>query len=1027
MPPKEKVNNNQKIKVLRAELKEVQKKLDEQKYLIQNNSAIIQAALNQSNKACIFVDPHLNITEYNTLAKSLFSNFKGSGISAAKKILHLLPEDESRDFLNEIKEAFSGKPIKKEKSFRQTDGSRQNFSVTYIPVSAHPDHVSAVIITFSPLKILEQGSTISLIHSLNERIKEQSCLIKMVELCNTATDIKELLSNAVNIIPEGWQFPEITSAVIRFEGKVFTSVGHKSSPWFQRSEKKTSSNKKMEVSVFYQKQMPVADDGPFLKEEAQLIRDISNNLVSSIDQIIAREKIRQKEQYLFTILNSDPQCVKLVASDGTLLDMNPAGLHMIEAQDQPEAAIGNKIHKLIHPEDLPIFTGLHENALKGKKGEAQFRIIGLKGTQRWMENTSVPFKDNRGKITSVMSVAHDITDKKNLQQLLDNASQMARIGGWELDMVNNTIFWSKITREIHEVEDGFEPDLESGINFYRSDYRSKVRKAIQDCADHGIPFDFEFPIVTGKGREKWVRAIGQGDFRNGKCVKIFGSFQDIHRTKSSELALEKAYEEKKTILESIGDAFFAVDENWTVTYWNKEAETLLDMDRNNILGKNLWTIYRDAVELDFYAQYHKAMDTGKSVAFEEYYPTVNKWFEVNAYPSEKGLSVYFKDISLRKLSEQAIKATNERFEKVTEATNDAIWDWDIVQNTIYWGNGFKTLFGYDVDKKTASSVSWTTYIHEEDVAAVKASLSKVIEDKSRSNWEHEYRYIRANGEHAFVVNRGVIIRDDKGKAIRMVGAMTDITHRKEYEASLKKLNEKLEQRAMELAISNEDLEQFAFVASHDLQEPLRMITSFLALLKQNYSDQLNDNAQKYIYFAVDGAQRMRQIILDLLEFSRVGKQKDKIQPVDLNLILEETCHIQKGLIEEKNAVISYQNLPKLNSYRAPLLQIFQNLIGNALKYSQKGIPPQITVTARDMDGEWQIAVQDNGIGIEKEYFNKIFVIFQRLHGKDEYEGTGIGLAIVKKIVENMKGRIWVASELGRGSTFYFTLKKIPFK
>ncbi len=240
---------------------------------------------------------------------------------------------------------------------------------------------------------------------------------------------------------------------------------------------------------------------------------------------------------------------------------------------------------------------------------------------------------------------------------------------------------------------------------------------------------------------------------------------------------------------------------------------------------------------------------------------------------------------------------------------------------------------------------------------------------------------------------------------------------------LKNLNVTLEKRAKELTLSNEELEQFAYVASHDLQEPLRMVTSFLSQLEKKYDNQLDDKAKQYIDFAVDGATRMRHIILDLLEYSRIGRDEDEeeVVKVDIAEIIEQAKVILRKTIEEKNAKIIHKDMPIVMAYQAPILLVFQNLISNGLKYARADVDPVIEISAKELNNEWQFAVKDNGIGINKDYNNKIFVIFQRLHNKDVYSGTGMGLAIVKKIIENFGGKIWLESEEGKGSIFYFTL------
>ena len=299
----------------------------------------------------------------------------------------------------------------------------------------------------------------------------------------------------------------------------------------------------------------------------------------------------------------------------------------------------------------------------------------------------------------------------------------------------------------------------------------------------------------------------------------------------------------------------------------------------------------------------------------------------------------------------------------------------------------------------------------------------VFEKTDAFYWGEEYRLLKANGEYAYVHDKGYIIRNENGKALRMIGATHDITSLKENEINLKKLNQDLRDQARALADSNSELEQFAYVASHDLQEPLRMVTSFLSLLEINYADKFDDKGKKYIHFAVDGAKRMRQIILDLLEISKVGRAEDNMELIDLNLLVNEILQLLQNQIDENKTVIEIGELPVLYAYRPSLMQVFQNLVGNSLKYKRKDIATQIKITATEQNEYWQFSVADNGIGIEEEYFSKIFIIFQRLHNQNEFSGTGIGLAITKKIIENLGGKIWLQSEPGKGTTFYFTIKK----
>ena len=254
--------------------------------------------------------------------------------------------------------------------------------------------------------------------------------------------------------------------------------------------------------------------------------------------------------------------------------------------------------------------------------------------------------------TGRLALVSDITEKRELEELLHHATTMARIGGYEYDPVARTMFWSPMTRDIHEVGDGFTPSLESTIAFYREGAsRTALSEAGYRALKEGIPWDLELQIVTAAGNERWVRVIGKADHRDGRCTRIYGSFQDIDTRKKAELKVLHIAEEKNHILESVGDAFYAVDTQWNITYWNREAERVLKRERSGAIGKNLWELYPEIVGTDYHTHYHRAVREKTVQQFEAYYEPVQMWTEVSVYPSPMGLSIYFKDITQRKQAE----------------------------------------------------------------------------------------------------------------------------------------------------------------------------------------------------------------------------------------------------------------------------------------------------------------------------------------------------------------------------------------
>ncbi len=336
----------------------------------------------------------------------------------------------------------------------------------------------------------------------------------------------------------------------------------------------------------------------------------------------------------------------------------------------------------------------------------------------------------------------------------------------------------------------------------------------------------------------------------------------------------------------------------------------------------------------------------------------------------------------------------------------------------------------DVNKSTESATGYSKdeligtdfsdYFTEPEKA--RSGYKQVFKEGSVYDYPLEIKH--KHGKITPVLYNASVYTDESSEVIGVFAAARDINEMKKAENKLKgyqdTLEEKVKKRTEELAKSNADLEHFAYVASHDLREPLRMITSFLQLLERRYNDKLDQDANEFIGFAVDGAKRLNDMINDLLEYSKVTNKEQVFRPVKLEKVLEEALINLIVPTEEHNAIIDYDPLPTVNGDEKLLVQLFQNLIGNAIKYhGQK--PPKIHISSTKENNQYIISIKDNGIGIDSQHLDRIFIIFQRLHRNDEYEGTGIGLAIAQKIVHQHGGQIWAKSEPGKGTTLYFTI------
>lgn len=486
---------------------------------------------------------------------------------------------------------------------------------------------------------------------------------------------------------------------------------------------------------------------------------------------------------------------------------------------------------------------------------------------------------------------------ENLNDLYNDTMQAVRLGYWQLDIVNNKLFWSPVVYEIHEVDPSEEVDVEKAIKFYHRDFQDLISEALNKAINDGEPWDLELKIVTKTGVPLWVRAIGKAEFENGKAVRLRGLFQDIDWLKTRE----------QELLESQSAL--------------KEAEDMAQLGN---------------------------------------------------------------------------------------------WKWYVESDKHFWSEGRFKVLGYDADEVAPSFEAAMELVHVEDRSWVEEKVRTAIVNKE--SYEITYRIITSKGELKVLVDKGDFVESLTYKASYYFGIVRDITkdHLRE---------QKLQESLKSLERSNRELKDFAYVASHDLQEPLRGITSYLQLLEMGYANLFDDEAKMYMDSIINASTRMKKLINDLLTISRLDTANRQAEQVDLNEVLSIVKANLEMSINESGAEISYAELPVVTGDESRMVRLFQNLIGNAIKFRRAGVVPKVEIEWEQVGQKVGFKVSDNGIGIKPDYFDRIFTIFQRLHTREEYEGTGVGLAICKKIVESHGSRIKVESEVGKGSSFLFELDK----
>jgi len=372
------------------------------------------------------------------------------------------------------------------------------------------------------------------------------------------------------------------------------------------------------------------------------------------------------------------------------------------------------------------------------------------------------------------------------------------------------------------------------------------------------------------------------------------------------------------------------------------------------------------------------------------------------------------DITERKEIEAEIIKNRERLNEAQKLSKIGSWDYNLITHELFWSEELYHIFELQKTPPEQLFEACRKKFHPDDLSNLDEAIKLASEKGETVVYEH--RIILKNGSTRYLNGLAEIINDEEGKPLWLKGTTQDITERKEYE-------EKLRQNNIQLDLKNKELEQFAFIASHDLQEPLRTISSFTELLTEEYSAKMDANANTYVRFISQSANHMRDLISGLLEYSRIGNNR-VLMKTDCNVILNNVLNNLYANITESGMTFNTDPLPVLIAYPMELELLFQNLVNNSIKFRKKDIRPELRITVQKKNDEWIFSFADNGIGIDPKYYEKIFLLFQRLHTRDVYKGYGIGLSHCKKIVELHNGKIWVESKPGEGSVFYFTIPEL---
>ena len=991
----------------------------------------------------------------------------------------------------------------------------------------------------------------------------------------------------------------------------------------------------------------------FTQTDATFVQSVANLLASAVENEETTRQLKEERAITERVVEASPIGILQLDTEGSIHFANDRATELLGrdretielmSNDDPGWGFVDESGAPLATEQVPSNRALHDEE----------RVLGFEmGVRRpdgeyvWLSVNAEPLRSDGGAVTGVILAFEDVTERKRLEEQLrtertlkDRVLETTPVGITLIDADGMNVFANDRAEAL------FGRSLEELRTYVHDDGRWNL---VDEEGNPRSGDDLPFSIVQETGEPVYDDVIGLDKpdgtrvWVSAHCAPLFdadGEFDGAVYALKDVTEQRRLENELETILDRVTDAFNAIDSDWNFTYANERARELLNVGDDELIGKNVWEEFPSAVGSRFESEYRRAMKTQESVTFEEYSPVAEAWLEVSVYPSETGLSVYFRDVTNRKDRERQL----ERFESIVETVNDGVYVTDGEGTLVFVNDAFVSLSGhtrsallgshgsvvfgdrfvetdepawhqlvdgeldavefetdiegpdgetrtvqnrfvslemdaeigrvgvtrdvteqkarerrlskyetivetvddgiYTVDEsgrftlvnrayteltgysreellgahgslvvdeavmerardlsaepgeakleaeleradgdRVTTEATVTTHVDDDsgerrrigvvrDVTERKARQRKLEESERRYRtliehfpngavglFDEDLRYTLVGGEriadlefsqdelvgmsiyerypedilteiepkfraaldgeeHAFELvydGRDLLVytlpvRDDRGAVFAGMLVVQDITERNEYRRRLE--------------ASNERLEQFAYAASHDLQEPLRMVSSYLTLVERRYADELDEDGEEFIEFAVDGAERMQEMIDGLLAYSRVDTRGDPLEPVDLEDVVEEVRRDLAMKIDEHDADIDVGPLPRVYGDRRQLRQVFQNLFDNAITYAGSE-PPRISVYAEERGSEWVVSVEDEGIGIDPDQTERIFEVFNRLHSTEAYDGTGIGLALCERIVERHGGRIWVDSEPGDGSTFSMTLQAVP--
>lgn len=747
-------------------------------------------------------------------------------------------------------------------------------------------------------------------------------------------------------------------------------------------------------------------------------------------QKLAQQLAAASEARFRSLAESLPNLVWEIAPSGVLLFLNRRLREFLG----PNRPAGKTWAAIVHPDDHGLANEKWERIRsEGETAAFEIRFCGQDGTFRWFLVHHQAVRDAMGRITSWIASATDIQERREAEEALRRSSERLELaqeatdlGIWDWDPAGDRAYVSPHWRAIY----GMRPDTAvSRADWWAAihpDDRAAVRANEDRALQSAQPVHTEFRIVRADGSARWIENSAKAvTDAAGRPVRLVGTALDITERKRAEEAMQESEERFRALADNMSQLAAMTDNTGLVLWYNRRwyeytglvPGAVPSMDWSSMIHpEHLPRVIQRAGE--GFAAGRAIEDTFLLRGASGQY----RWFLLRTVPVRDSMGQITRwvatgtDVSVQLEAQRALAESTERLRLAKDAAGLGLYDYDVVHGHVEWDERVRELWGVGASE----AITYDTFlagVHPKDREPVQRAVASALDPAGGGLYRAQHRVIhRQTGEVRWILASGQAFFE-QGRAVRVVGIAQDVSERMHAEQALHR-------QAEELARSNAELQQFAYAASHDLREPLRMVAVYTELLGREFRGQLGERGETFIAYAQQGARRMEALLRDLLFYARVSSPSEEIpaRPADSSVALDKVLVSFADRFESGRATLVRHRLPSVAAIEAHMVQLFQNLIANALKYTRDDEVPRVEIGAERHGAYWRFWVKDNGIGIDPAHQSRVFLLFQRLHATGKYTGTGVGLAICQRIVQRYGGEIWVESEgAGKGSTFCFTL------